>query len=476
MDLRERKDRVQRACRVRDLQHCRCMSQAPRDPAFDSTLGLLKDGYAYLWKRHQRLGSDVFVTRLAGRTTVCIHGPEAARLFYDDGKFQRHGALPRRVVTSLFGKKAIHTLDDAAHRARKQVFLSLMGPSKLDELMLRTAQEWRAAVQRWERMDSVNLFDAAQAILTRSVCDWAGVPLSAHEVPVRGRQLGWMVDAFGGAGPRLWRGKLARMQAERWMQTMIRDVRRGALTPAADSALHVMAQLSDIDGTPVAEHTAAVELLNVVRPTAAIAWYIVFAALALHQYPEARARLASEAVPGEYADWFTQEVRRLYPFTPYLGAKVRSAFTWQGHRFEPGTRVLLDVYGANHDPRIWSAPDEFRPERFAQWQGSAYDFIPQGGGDVRTGHRCPGEWITMHNMTLAQHFLTRCMRYEVVAGQDLSFDLGRMPTRPRSGFLIHNVRATPELDADVPVRPSLSAARGNELVRNRQAEPLPMQH
>jgi len=145
-----------------------------------------------------------------------------------------------------------------------------------------------------------------------------------------------------------------------------------------------------------------------------------------------------------------------YPFTPFLGARVRAPFDWRGHHFETGTLVLLDVYGAQHDPLRWTAPEEFRPERFAGGSGDAFDVIPQGGGDPAQGHRCAGEWITMHQLALALHFLTRCIRYDVPA-QDLSFDLSRMPTRPESGFIMRRIQATPALLGPAPRLPSAFA-------------------
>src|SRR3954462_884760 len=107
------------------------MASTPRDRPFDSTFAILREGYEFIWNRCRRLQTDLFTARILGQRAVCIHGAEAAAIFYDEGKFQRRGALPRRVVTSLFGKKAVHTLDGDAHRERKAAFLSLMSPASL---------------------------------------------------------------------------------------------------------------------------------------------------------------------------------------------------------------------------------------------------------------------------------------------------------------------------------------------------------
>lgn len=64
----------------------------------------------------------------------------------------------------------------------------------------------------------------------------------------------------------------------------------------------------------------------------------------------------------------------------------------------------------------------------------------------------------MNNVALAVDFLARRIRYDVVAPQDLGYDLARMPTRPRSGFRIENVRTTAALHAPVPWPPGTEAA------------------
>ncbi|WP_222615301.1 cytochrome P450 [Persicimonas caeni] len=157
----------------------------------------------------------------------------------------------------------------------------------------------------------------------------------------------------------------------------------------------------------------------------------------MHDYPRQAVDLRD--ADDDALELFAHEVRRFYPFFPFVAAIVRRNFTWRGYEFEEGTRTLLDLYGTNRDPRVWDAPDTFRPERFRDWDESPFNFIPQDGGDFLHNHRCAGEWITKELMEAAVDFLVHSIDYEVPA-QDLSVDLSRMPAIPASCFRITNVR------------------------------------
>ena len=188
------------------------------------------------------------------------------------------------------------------------------------------------------------------------------------------------------------------------------------------------------------EQTAAVELLNIARPTVAVAWFVSFAALAPHRHPDWRDRLGRDpdaALDGDL-EAFAHEVRRLYPFAPALGARVERLFVWRGHRFPEGRLVLLDVYGTDHDPEVWPDPQVFDPTRFLGVEPDRFAFVPHGGGDPATGHRCAGERVAVELLKGAVRVLAG-LRYQL-PDQDLRYPLGRMPTRPCSGFAITDVR------------------------------------
>ena len=76
-------------------------SAIPLDPGIDNSLALLSEGYTYVSRRCERLGSDVFATRPMLNPVVCMRGAEAARLFYDGDRFTQTGgapAVPRHAV------------------------------------------------------------------------------------------------------------------------------------------------------------------------------------------------------------------------------------------------------------------------------------------------------------------------------------------------------------------------------------------
>jgi fatty-acid peroxygenase len=412
----------------------------PRERQLDSTIALLREGYCFIQRRCERFGSDIFRSRLMLHPVTCVRGAAAAKLLYDADRFTRRRANPKPTLKLLQDAGSVQLLDGPAHRARKQMFMAMMEPARIQHLADLVAATWRAHLLHWERMDSLVLFPEVQGILCRAVCAWAGIPLDDAEAARRTQEFAAMIDGAGSVGIRNWRGLLLRQRTERWARGVVARVRAGALQPPPGTAAHLIAHHRGADGRALDIAVAAVELLNVLRPTVAVANYIVFAALALHEYADEREKLRG----GGEAEFehFAQEVRRFYPFFPFIGGRVREPFHWNGQHFRAGEWVLLDLYGTDHDARLWPDPETFRPDRFATWNGDPNTLIPQGGGDAHTGHRCPGERITIELIKTAVRLLATEMRYDVPP-QDLGYSLSRLPAVPRSRFVIATVRRSP---------------------------------
>ncbi|TDC85881.1 cytochrome P450 [Actinomadura sp. 7K507] len=400
----------------------------------DDTLPLAARPYGLLPARARELRGDVFETRLLLQKTTCMTGADAARLFYDPDRFVRAGAAPRRLRLTLFGEGGVQSLDGERHRARKRLFMSLMTQDARDELREISARLWRDRIEGWRGERQVVLYDKVSELLCEAACAWTGVPVAARQLPAITGLLTALIEAPAALEPRYLRGRAARRLGDRWAAA---HVTRARERPGHGTALDEIAAYRDTDGRLLPLDVAGVELLNVLRPTVAVARFVVFAAMALHGNPHWRHRLAAEDDPG-LLEAFVQEVRRFYPFFPMVAARAARDFEWRGHRFPEGRRVLLDLHGTNHDPRLWERPEQFRPERFAGRGPDSYSMIPQGGGDHCQGHRCPGEWITEDLMKTSVTALTRWMSYSVPA-QDLRISPRRAPAIPRSRFLITQV-------------------------------------
>jgi fatty-acid peroxygenase len=389
----------------------------------DLGIMLARHGYgAIALDRTARSGGDTYASRLLGRRAVVLGDADGARAFYDESLATRAGAVPPPVAWLLFGRGAVHGTDGTEHRDRKRMLLDVLEPAGLDPLVEEVRGALVARAAGWCGRE-IDLHRELVGIYGAAALRWAGADLARSEADVVSRHLAEIVDGFGFAGPAYVRAWRARRWADRWARRAVQDVRKGRTGPPAQSALGQLAA-SDLD-----DRTAGVELLNVLRPTVAVSWLGCFAALALSSLPaDRRALLVPEgAVRQRYA--FAQEVRRTSPFVPALTARARRDAVVSGVRVREGDRLVLDVIGIDHHADAWPVPHLFDADRFLDHDevamASAFDLVPQGGGHP-SGHRCPGESLTLR-------LLSETVR--VLADLDLEVDPAvadatRMPTLP----------------------------------------------
>lgn len=405
----------------------------------DQTLAFLRDGYGFVSRRCDELGSDVFTTRLLLKPVTCLRGEEAAEVFYGGNRFTRTGgAMPPTVLRLLQDKGSVQQLDGAAHRHRKALFVELVMDRSAEAAIVRLfREEWLAALDDWARRPSIVLLDEAYRVLTRVVCRWMGLPPGETDHETMARDLSAMIENTAHFGPSVVTALMRRRSVERSIERTVRAIRRGDADISSTAPIARIAGFHDADGQMLDASEAAVEVLNILRPTAAIARYLMFCALALERQPQWRSAL--DGADDARYEAFAEEVRRLYPFFPVIGGRAREPFEWHDLAFQEGDWVLLDLYGTNHDPRRFPHPESFEPQRDISWRNQGFDFVPQGAGETRTNHRCPGEQFTVALMREATRVMVEAMDYEVPE-QDLSLDLATIPAKPPTGLILAGVR------------------------------------
>jgi fatty-acid peroxygenase len=336
--------------------------------------------------------------------------------------------MPVSVMHLLQDAGSVQAMSGHGHHVRKAMFLGMMLPEGIERVRRAFDDEWRAGVARWSRVPEVRLHDELVEVLMRTACRWVGIPVDDDEVRRVGADVADMVERAASIGPVNWTARARRLRAERWARDVVRRARDGRLPVAAGSPLQDLVTHVDADGSPLAVEVAGVELLNLIRPTVAVARFIDFALHALHTHP----RWARGFAAGDESDLrgFVQEVRRFYPFFPVIAGTVAQPFDGLGGSFAPGYWVMLDLFGTNRDPRLWHDPEAFDPTRFRDWDGDPNTLIPQGGGDAAGGHRCPGEDITIALVEEAVRLTTRETDM-TLPPQDLRISLRRFPALPR---------------------------------------------
>jgi len=137
---------------------------------------------------------------------------------------------------------------------------------------------------------------------------------------------------------------------------------------------------------------------------------------------------AAESCP--FLDACCKEALRLYPPAPGMVRRVASPGGLQlatGECVPRGTVVLQSTYAIHRDARWWTAPSEFRPERFLGPQPEPRHrdaYTPFGGG----ARMCPGWRFALLEAKLAV--------FEMVRAWELGLAEGQGPPRMRSGITL----------------------------------------
>jgi fatty-acid peroxygenase len=409
----------------------------------DDSLSVLTRGYGFgshIWRR-VRDGARSAPMRLLGDDTMFVRGAEGVRLFYDERFIERHGAMPAIIQESLFGHGSVHSLDRDEHRHRKATFVDVAyEDAQVARLMPLLEREWGVERDAWLAGGSRSAYDAAVGALGRAIMRWAGLPGTPDAQTRWAARLAQIVDGFGSPySPVYLQALLNRFWSDRHAQRLIEAVREGRLQPEPGTALHAWAWHRDPEGRLLPPRLAGVELQNSFRPMIAVARFVAFAAKELHDHPEWRERIAAEAAErgaltgGPLATAFAQEIRRTAPFVPMLPGWAIADVELDGQHVAAGGRVVLDILGTDTDDRSWERPEQFDPSRFIGVEDyeALEAFVPHGGADVATGHRCPGEKLAIAGLAAAVAVLSDQRLSILSAGLDVN--RRRLPTKPRSG-------------------------------------------
>lgn len=400
---------------------------------------LLSKGYNLLGELREDVDAPVVKAKFLTQEIIAIYGEAAARKFYDPTNFKRGGAMPKPILRTLFGEDGVQTLDGKEHHHRKNYFMDLMTPERMEDY--REILDRHLSEELDRQHGEIELFDLANHVLFNAICEWSGINLERYDSEkvssLAENQISMISGAITSPTDHL-KGVKDRNESEEWAQELIKEARKNPVPGKEHLALYTFANATDLEGELLPLEVAAVELLNIIRPTVALTVWIALMGHALFSengvYDELKADFDTLQDP------FIQEMRRYYPFFPMLPAIAVDDVEVDGYHIPKDSWVVLDLYGTNHDARTVDYPEKFDLKRYV---GRAkdlsyeeeYEMIAQGGGKFREMHRCAGEWITLHSMRVFSNQLVNKYNF-TIPEQDWTVPMDKIPTYPNSKSLL----------------------------------------
>nr|AMZ03382.1 cytochrome P450 CYP71D379 [Plectranthus barbatus] len=102
----------------------------------------------------------------------------------------------------------------------------------------------------------------------------------------------------------------------------------------------------------------------------------------------------------KYLKQVIREALRLHPPVPVLPRAAREEREINGYKIPAKVKVLVNNWGMQRDPKYWTNPEKFEPERFErspkEFLGADFDYLPFGAGK----RMCPGITFSMASVEL----------------------------------------------------------------------------
>ena len=139
-----------------------------------------------------------------------------------------------------------------------------------------------------------------------------------------------------------------------------------------------------------------------------------------------------------FTEKIAKESMRLYPPAYGLGREALNECEIGGFRVPRGTQVFMFQWVIQRDPRFFSEPDKFLPERWTEEFTNSllkYAYFPFGGGP----RACIGNYFAMMEVLLLLATIGQRFRFSLVPDHPIHL-MPAMSLRPRDGIKVKVVQ------------------------------------
>ncbi len=422
-------------------------------PLVGNTLDFLSNPDGFLVRSAAELGS-VFKIRFLGEDVACFVGPEAFKFVLDPSLFSRAGASPRS-VEEILHPEAVPFLDGPGRARRKALLMrvfddeSLAGYSRVVELVIgRYTKKWaQMGSFLWvPEITSMGLAVAAAIFL-------GAAPEEEHpeiEKPIL-RAFNGMLSLpinlpFTPYGRAIAARDLIRVR-------VAESLTREKAAPGHNALSRLLSARTEA-GERLSDDEIRIEALHFFGAYVAVIGALAFEAMFLGRMPEIKERCRAEIRehiadgPVTYArmrelpflERVTKEVRRVRTVVPVtFFARANADCEFEGVAIPRGMKAIGAIGATLHDPLVFPEPDVFNPDRWlpnphSERQKEAW--VPHGGGEHLSGHRCAGERMAELMLKAFAALTLRDFDWEFPPDQSFASTTGKLFATPASGLRV----------------------------------------
>ncbi|XP_020233131.1 cytochrome P450 81E8 [Cajanus cajan] len=128
-----------------------------------------------------------------------------------------------------------------------------------------------------------------------------------------------------------------------------------------------------------------------------------------------------------YLQSIVYETLRLHPAAPMLVPHLSSEYCTIGEYNVPQNTILLvNAWAIHRDPKLWSDPTHFKPERFEK-ESEASKLLSFGLGR----RACPGANLAQRTVSLTLALLIQCFEWKRTSKEEIDMTEGKGVTMPK---------------------------------------------
>lgn len=387
----------------------------PRGPRLSPFALTLVWSLAPTWVMDQcarRLGDTFTLTfSPSGRKLVMVSDPDAVKAVFTAPPEVAPSAAGASPIASIMGPSSVITLTGPEHMRQRKLLLPPFHGERMREYAEVIVQATRRSMAEWTLEEPMKLTERTRAI-TLEVILRAVFGVEAERMDALRDAIGGLITPtqfpalllFALRRPSLERpgGSIGRA-LDHLDEVIYAEISRRRAQEDLEERTDILSLLllaRDEDGQTMTDQELRDELVTLLlagheTTATSVAWAIE----RLVRHPAKLARLVAEIDAGngdEYMQAVISETLRVRPVVPLVVRVLQTPLRVGARELPAGTRVVPSIYLTNRNPRVYDAPEEFRPERFLEKSPETFSWIPFGGG-IR---RCIGASFATLEMKL----------------------------------------------------------------------------